>query len=200
MSETLSPQALALCSENGLTVYTERSLSQGSTKIILAGTFAVAAAGAAIATYHGAWPAGLFMLAAPTALSVAFAANNKAARQYEILRFQSNDFEIKRVDKYGRLTAVITLPAWQTRFFSEGSVEDGLTIYAHGPDETGQRKTHPLAVFLSPGEKAELLEFLKEAQRFQSLPYHRQDEIRARAEAQEAAVIATTEHPPAPHA
>lgn len=178
MSETYSPEALDLCSETGLRVYAQRSLSGEGTKTLLGAAFTVAVAAGGVAVCNRAWPVVAFLIAMPAALTLAFSANNRDARAFELLRFQGNDFEISRIDKYGRLAERITLPAWQTRFSSEGNAEDGLSIFATGPSPDGHRKTHPIAAFLSPGEKAELLRLLKEAQSFRALAHHRQQEIR----------------------
>lgn len=185
MAESFPIQALALCSETGLKVYAERSLSGRNTKTLLGTAYAVAAAAAGVATYNRAWPVGVFLIAMPAALTLAFSVNNKDARQYETLRFQGNDFEICRIDKYGRQAKPITLSTWRTRFFNEGNAEEGFKLFATGPTTgpgaSGEYETHPIAEFLSPGEKEELLTLLKEAQNFLSLPYHLQDEIRANA-------------------
>ncbi|MCD8525767.1 MAG: DUF2244 domain-containing protein [Alphaproteobacteria bacterium] len=135
-------------------------------------------AGAGLAVYAGAWPIGVFLVAMPLALQFAFSASNKSAKAHEILRFHENDFEITRVDEWDRVVEHITLPAWQTRFFSEGDVDTGLRIFAHGPGPDGQRKAYPIGAFLSLPEQEELLKLLQEALNFQGMPYHLQDEAR----------------------
>lgn len=179
MAENYSPEALLICSDKGLKIYAERSLSGSNTKTLLASVFAAATASAGIAVYAGAWPVGIFLIAMPTALTVAFSANNRDAKAYEVLRFSGNAFEIDRFDHEGRVAHHIALPAWQTSFSSEGTAEDGLKILAHGPGLQGKRAEYAIGAFLAPTEKEELLKLLNEARNFHAQPEHVQDRVRA---------------------
>lgn len=165
MSGITDQQAITLlCSEQGLKVYAERSSNAQGRKILLGSVWSVAIAGGMAAVNNRVWPVAVFLAAVSGALTLAFSVNVKDARAFERLRFQGNNFEITRVDRYGRESKPEILPAYHTNFIEEGDPEKH-NLFARTYRE-GKHEMTPIASFLSLPEKEALLKLLNEAKQY----------------------------------
>jgi uncharacterized membrane protein len=106
---------------------------------------------------NGAWPVFGFFGLDVLLVYIAFKVNYRSGRLYETLRLTDADFEVKRVDPYGRTHEWHFQPYWLRVDMDDPPEHDSrLTVSSHG-------RSLVIGAFLTPNERLEVAEALRHA-------------------------------------
>lgn len=104
----------------------------------------------------GAWPVVGFMALAVALVYFAFRLNYSAARAVEYVRLTRNQLVIQRLDRRGRGEEIAIQPYWLQVEVADNRGAAEVRLRSHG-------KTYTVGSFLSPAERLDFAEALREA-------------------------------------
>lgn len=109
--------------------------------------------------FLGAWPILPFMLVDVGLLGWALAESRRSGRQSEHLRLDADGLELVRINRHGRPSRTRIEPHWARVELEQLSADENrLWLAARG-------RRHPVGVFLSPAERAEIATVIEDGLR-----------------------------------
>jgi uncharacterized membrane protein len=140
-----------------VTLAPHRSLSPAGFFAMMAATGGVSFAAGVAFTLIGAWPVCGFFGLEVALIYGAFRLSYRSARQREAIRLTEDDFTVERISVRGERLLWRFPPGWlRVRLEEFHDESNRLTVSSHG-------RTLVLGGFLSPDERRDLSERLKEA-------------------------------------
>lgn len=104
----------------------------------------------------GAWPVVGFMALAVALVYLAFRINYSAARAVEYVKLTRNELTIQRLDHRGRGVEIAIQPYWLQVEVADNQGTAEIRLRSHG-------KTYTVGAFLSPAERIDFADALREA-------------------------------------
>lgn len=141
------------------TLRPNRSLSPQGFFWLMTALFAVSMTVGITFLANGAWPVFGFFGLDVLLVYLAFKANYRSGRLYETLRLTDDDFEVRRIDPYGKEREWHFQPYWLRVDIDQPPEHDShLTVASHG-------RSLVIGAFLTPQERVEVAEALRDALR-----------------------------------